>query len=261
LIDAREAAGWMNAEAAARWCDRRRGIGADGVLTLLRPTEPGAAARMHIYNADGSEPEMCGNGLRCAVSVLAGPETEGELRVETPAGLRGATVLRPGWVRTALGIARPEGRVADVDLEAAVEAGWAWSLGNPHLVLWTEADPAALAQAHGARLERHAAFPRGVNVGFARMRGPGAVELVVHERGVGITLACGTGAAAAAAAAVASGRAEGDVDIELPGGRCRASVGPLEGEGGARAVSLEGPARVVFRGELDLPRSALRQRV
>ena len=148
LVDARDAPVWMTAEAAAHWCDRRRGVGADGVLTLLPPTGGGAAARMHIYNADGSEPEMCGNGLRCVVAVLAEPGSE--VTIETPAGLRSGAVLRPDWIRTEMGTARPTGRVADSGLDEVAEPGWAWSLGNPHLVLWTDADPERLVRIHGA---------------------------------------------------------------------------------------------------------------
>lgn len=257
LIDARAQPGWLTAEAAAQWCDRRRGVGADGVLTLLPATRADGAPRMHIYNADGSEPEMCGNGLRCVVAVLGADA--GEVRVDTPAGPRSGALLRPGWARTALGVARPGARVDALGVPEVEEAGWVWSLGNPHLVLWTDVDPMSLARAHGARLERHPAFPHGVNVGFARTHAPGVVELVVHERGAGITRACGTGAAAAAATAVATGRAERAVEVRLPGGACRVEVEPVRGAGDDRAVSLEGPARVAFRGELEVSASALRR--
>lgn len=267
LIDARARPAWLTAEAAVRWCDRRRGVGADGVLTLLPPVSPGARAFMHVYNADGSEPEMCGNGLRCVVAALADGEATGAVAIDTPAGLRSGETVAPGVYRTEVGIARIGERRPDIGVPEVVEAGWSVSVGNPHLVLWTAADPRALARAHGSRLERHPASVSGVNVGFARViRSGGAVhgpeiELVVHERGAGITQACGTGAAAAVAAGAASGRVDRAATVHLPGGACRLHLSPEPGPASAWSVRLEGPARIVFRGESVEPPTGLRQRV
>lgn len=256
LVDARSGGPWVTGAVARRWCDRRRGIGADGVLTML-PSRTGAAF-MHIYNSDGSEPEMCGNGLRCAVAFVTGalgPDgsaSEARVSLETPAGLRDGVLSGPGLVRTQLGAARAEGRLDDLDLPEALEPGWRISMGNPHLVVWVEGDVDVAARDHGARLERHPAFPEGVNVGFARLEAPDRVRLVVHERGAGITQACGTGAAAAAAAARLSGRISGPMTVVLPGGACQVEVSP------ELAVTLEGPARASFWGEAEVSPAELR---
>jgi len=260
LVDARRDGIWIRSETAVRWCDRRRGIGADGVLTLL-PSEP-AAARMHIYNADGSEPEMCGNGLRCAVAAVSGEASGARVTLDTPAGPRWGRRVATDRVAAGLGAARRLGRIADLDVDGALEPGWAVSVGNPHLVVWLNGDPQAAAARHGPRLVAHRAFPGGVNVGFARARPDGTVDLVVHERGSGVTLACGTGAAAAAASAVASGRAVDVVRVELPGGPCRVEVGPPDPAGeGDRPITLEGPAHEVFEGEIAIVAADIRQRV
>ncbi len=249
LFDARHEPRWIRPEVAAELCNRRRGVGADGVLTLL-PPDAGQAAFMHIYNADGTEPEMCGNGLRCAIlSLEPAPLPEPGILVGTPAGPRRGRVTSPGWVRADLGRAEVGRTIEGVEDEAGV--GQEVLVGNPHLVLWGASDPMERAQRHGQELEHHEAFPNRVNVGFARWREPDGIELVVYERGSGITRACGTGAAAAATAAVASGRAKADqrVEVDLPGGTCHLEVAS-EAEG--YRVWLEGPARAVFEGNVDI---------
>lgn len=263
LVDARSAGSWIRAETAIRWCDRRRGIGADGVLTLLPAA--GAAAFMHIYNADGSEPEMCGNGLRCVVLVLdrtvsRASEPDAEVAVETPAGLRAGRVVAPGQIRTRIGRAQIRGRLEGLEVPSARGPGWVVSTGNPHLVVPVGDEPRELAEVHGPRLERHPAFPEGVNIGFARGLEDGEVELVVFERGAGITQACGTGAAAAAAVSRRTRAAPGPVRIRLPGGSCTVWGRPVPGSDDLE-MELEGPARVAFRGQIDVEPAELRQRL
>jgi diaminopimelate epimerase len=253
---------------AALICDRHLGVGADGILLLLPPRTPEADAWMRIINADGSEPEMCGNGIRCAAKALADHlprfAAAERLSFDTGAGLlrcelgrdAGGGVAavrvdmgRPSLERAALPM-RGEGRF----VEAPIAAGGrelrstAVSMGNPHLVTFVDDDPRPLAETLGPELERHPDFPRRTNVEFARAaEGGGAIELWVWERGCGITLACGTGACATAVAAVATGRrrAGAPIAVRLPGGALVCEVAP-----GLERVQLEGPATEVFAGEL-----------
>ena len=235
-------------------CDRHFGVGADGVLTVLPAA--GADARMVVHNADGSVAEMCGNGLRCVAKYLADadPSRPARLQVATGAGVL-ACELEWG----------PEGvsRVTVAMGPAALEApglprggpfvrqpiegqlGTAISLGNPHLVL-LEA-PLALADTLGPVLERHPLFPERTNVEFVRPRREGGLTVVVWERGVGLTLACGTGACAAVAASILAGRSPADawVPVALPGGLLEIKV-----QADRAQVWLRGEARRVFQGVL-----------
>ncbi len=243
-----EAKSLMDADRARRLCDRRRGIGADGVLTLL-PARSGGAAFMHIYNSDGSVAAMCGNGVRCVARHLA--ETrglQGEFDVETAAGPRRCTVhARRGVVESvtvAMGPARDEGEQVFVVGSEKLLARRI-SMGNPHAVLFGEAS-AGRAQAVGPTIE--AAVPGGVNVGFAA-RGLDGLDLVVWERGAGLTQACGTGACAAAAAAVLLGIVDPvrEVEVRLPGGPLQITIAK-----DLSSVRMRGPAERVFTGETSL---------
>ncbi len=242
----------MDPARAVRLCDRRRGIGADGILTVL-PARSGGAAYMHIYNSDGSVPEMCGNGVRCVARHIA--ETRGlsgEILVETDAGPRRCRIHRDAAgaveaVSVDMGTARIEG-----EQEFAVGGerlrALRISMGNPHAVLFD--DPtAARARAAGSAIEKM--VPGGVNVGFARRR-PGAasnaLDLVVWERGAGLTEACGTGACAAAVAALQTGRvtSSGPIEVRLPGGSLLITVAA------DLRVEMRGPAERVFEGRTSL---------
>jgi diaminopimelate epimerase len=240
----------MDPDRARRVCDRRRGVGADGVVTLLPPRTPGAVATMHIYNSDGSVAEMCGNAIRCVARHLAERRgLAGELRIDTDAGTRTCTLHRGeggevAAVSVEMGAARvspdEEFRVGGETLRAARV-----SMGNPHAVLFDE-PTRERAAAVGPAIER--LVPGGVNVGFAR-RGPTGLDLVVWERGAGLTDACGTGACAAAVAATRAGvaRAGAPVEVRLPGGALLVTVAPDLGR-----VVMTGPAERVFEGEADL---------
>jgi diaminopimelate epimerase len=244
-----------------RWLlDRRRGVGADGLLAL-HPSER-AVARMVVHNADGTIAEMCGNGLRCAAKHLAdaSPGRPARLDIETGAGVL-ACLLTYG----------PEGRVSLVEVEMGearlvapnlpagaplVDAplpghpdlrGTAVSMGNPHLVL----SAAALHEVTrlGPLLERHPAFPDGTNVEFVQPEGSG-LRVNVWERGSGFTRACGTGACAAAAAWVHRGLlpAERWLPVDLPGGRLEIQVA-----GDLSLVRMKGPAEFSFEAVVAVP--------
>jgi diaminopimelate epimerase len=240
----------MGPERARNICDRRRGIGADGVVTILPPRNAGSAATMHIYNPDGSVAEMCGNAIRCLARHLA--ETRGlgdRIRIDTDAGTKECTLQRGAGgavvsVSVEMGPARHEG---EQEFEVGRERLRAVrvSMGNPHAVVFDE-PTRERAAAVGPPIER--AVAGGVNVGLART-GAGGIDLVVWERGAGLTDACGTGACAAAVAAVARGAARPGVPVEvrLPGGALEITVSP-----DLARVTMRGPAERVFEGEADL---------
>ncbi len=243
--------GDISAAEATRLCDRRFGVGADGVLLVLPARNGGADARMVVLNSDGSRPEMCGNGLRCvALHLASAPAARPtELLVETDSGVRRCAVSPEGadsaTVEVDMGTVRVIGdRLLDVDGSsvnvAVVDAG------NPHVVMFREDGDRAI-DVLGPKISTHAAFPRGTNVEFFARRGD---ELVVWvwERGAGRTLACGTGACAVVADACAKGIAAAGawVRVRLPGGLLDVV---LDGKTGR--VTLRGPARRVFSGQLE----------
>jgi len=240
----------MDPARARRVCDRRLGVGADGVVTLLPPRTAGAIATMHIYNSDGSVAEMCGNAIRCVARHLA--ETRGapdQVTIDTDSGPKRCTLHRGpggrvGAVSVEMGPARLEGE-QDFDVAGQRHHAVRVNMGNPHAVLFEEPS-AARARAIGPAIE--AAVEGGVNVGFARA-GAAGIDLVVWERGAGLTDACGTGACAATVAAVRAGaaRAGEPVGVRLPGGALQITVAP-----DLARVVMRGPAERVFAGEAEL---------
>lgn len=232
-------------------CDRHFGIGGDGVLLVLPASSPSARARMIVINADGSRPEMCGNGLRCVALHLARVDAADRVDydVETDAGVLPCRVEREGdeaWVSTVLGHAELLGSYCHPG--AKTYEFTRISVGNPHAVIFGAGCAPELVDEVGAQV--CAAIHGGANVEFVEQHGPTQLRVVVWERGVGRTLACGTGAAAVAVAATSSGRSPFDTPIELvlPGGPLQAVV-----EAGTLRVTLRGPARRVFSGEARLP--------
>lgn len=243
---------------------RHFSVGADGLICLAPPLLADADATMVMYNADGSEGAMCGNGVRCAAEYLY---THGVCkdRIELDTVRAGRkTLFRVGEQRWRAGMGRFSARTADlpaVGLESTplgvvslVAAGRAWqasciSMGNPHCVIFCEKAPptGGTLAAWGAALERHPAFPQGVNVEFVQWQNPHRLVATVWERGSGATLACGTGACAAVAALVLQGRcSRGEVvEVALPGGVLEVTV--LEDD----TVLLTGPAQTVFEGEVE----------
>ncbi|KIG12482.1 Diaminopimelate epimerase [Enhygromyxa salina] len=248
---------WARAH-AARLCDRRRGIGADGVL-LVGPGSGAAAAAMIVVNFDGSRPEMCGNGLRCVAAFVAGqrPRDTAVVVINTDAGPRRCQVSAGPDDTTEVSV---EMGAATLLGTQSPQAGGGRryvgvSLGNPHAVCFVAAaeDPEALARTLGPAVELDAAYaPAKTNVEFARVDrvdGPASIELWVWERGVGITHACGTGACATAVAAAREGLAPTDAPIRvaLPGGNLYITV-PSDP---TAEVVMRGPCRQVFLGTID----------
>jgi diaminopimelate epimerase len=239
----------LGPDLARALCDRRFGVGADGVLVVDRG---GPVPRMIVWNADGSRPEMCGNGLRCVAAHLAGSgdagPAEAALTVATDAGDKDCVVTAAGRdrfdVTVAMGAARPRGEIS-FTVDGRAHAFLDVDVGNPHAITFAPYDAAAIDRVGPAVA---VAPPGGTNVEFCRVEAD-RIAVVVWERGVGRTLACGTGACAVAAAACDTGRAAFDVPIRvaLPGGELIITV-----TAGSRALRMRGPARRVFSGEIDL---------
>ena len=251
-------AGTALADLARRLCDRHFGIGADGLI-LRWPSQCGIA-RMQIFNADGSEPEMCGNGLRCFVRYLhLQGLTDQKLQIETAAGLlaaevrnesicvdMGQPVLDPEKI-PARGFASPSVIAQPLQVDGQNFEVTLVSMGNPHCVIKV-ADLEQVDFARwGPRLEIHPAFPARINVEFAQVLNPECVRVRVLERGAGPTLACGTGACAVLVAGVLGGWLADRAEVRLPGGSLKIAWPQREGP-----VWMEGPAEPVFAGEIQL---------
>lgn len=257
----------LSDEEVARLCDRRRGVGADGVLFV---TEAHGRRAMRIVNADGSHAEMCGNGLRCVVFHLArrGVIEVGSLvTIDTDAGPHEARVLQASeregdvWVSMRAASLAPrdvphthEAALRDhlVELDGRALHVTAISMGNPHAVLFDDVGDARLAL--GPKIQRLPLFPNLANVGFARLvegEARPVIELHVYERGAGWTEACGTGACAAVVAAIETGRlARGEPTlVRLPGGALE-----ITASGAKERIGMRGPARHTFSGRVAQPR-------
>ena len=251
VVDA-ESDSALGPEQARKLCDRHYGVGADGVLLSAPPVTPGAHGRMVVLNSDGSRPEGCGNGLRCVALSLArkmGTERS-ELIIDTDAGPRTALVEQRGNaadVTVSMGKASREGEVK-AQHRGEELTFQRISMGNPHAIVFDITVTEAELDELGPRVSKSLAG--GTNVEFVRATGPRSFEVLVWERGVGRTLACGTGAAAVAALAAITGRAPYDspVTLTLPGGPLELTVRRED-----LAVTLRGPARFVFSGEVPEP--------
>lgn len=242
LVRETDIPGELSSELVRALCDRRRGVGGDGVL-LVRADAP----RMIVLNADGSRPEMCGNGLRCVAAMLA-DDAAREMTVATDAGDRRARVSFGGSGEALVEVDMGRAEIQD-DAEHADEGRrvvfTSVSVGNPHAISFAPFDRAERDRL-GPLIER--AVAGGTNVEFAHKAGPAAFDLVVWERGVGYTQACGTGACATAALACARGLAAfGEpIRVRLPGGELVIVV-----SAGLDLV-MTGPARRVFRGTVEV---------
>jgi diaminopimelate epimerase len=233
----------------AALCDRRRGLGADGVLRVVRAAELGEPSAgewfMDYRNADGSIAEMCGNGVRVFARYLVetGLAAEGQFVVGTRAGDRPVVVHPDRSVTVHMGPATITGTSVTV-VAGRPFSGVAVDVGNPHLVSLLDDDVAGLDLREQPDFD-HDVFPHGVNLEFINCLGEGALRMRVHERGVGETRACGTGTVAAVAAAFhLAGTDTGASTVDIPGGRVEVTVS-------RGASTLSGPAEIVARGELD----------
>lgn len=237
---------------AGKLCDRRFGIGADQLLTV-HPSKV-ADFKMEIYNADGSQVEMCGNGIRCFAKYVYGHglTPKRELEVETLAGIirprlvgdlvevdMGEPVLEGGQIPV-----DAEGRIVNYPLmvEGHQYAATCVSMGNPHCVLYFDDIDSLDLEKLGPQFEHHPFFPKRVNTEFIKVLNPREVKMRVWERGAGETWACGTGASAVAVAGVLTGRTEKKVTVHLKGGDLW-----IEWRDNSR-VYMTGGAEEVFQG-------------
>ena len=257
-----EGSGGLTAGLTARLCDRRAGIGADGVLRAVRAAASGIAGRanggpeaaggaggpewfMDYRNADGSVAEMCGNGVRVFARYLVrhGLADGPEFTVATRSGPRLIRMCTDGGVSVGMGAVAVLGPGSAV-IDGQTYPGLRVSVGNPHLACLVEGPLAAFGLSRPPGLDP-GQFPEGGNVELVQVTGPASVAMRVHERGSGETRSCGTGAvAAAAAAASAIGSGDGTWDVRVPGGDLKVT---LE----AGRAWLTGPAVIVAEGELD----------
>ena len=231
--------------------DRHFGAGSDGMIWI----SPSSLAdfKMRIFNADGSEAMMCGNGIRCVGKYVydKGYTDKKHLTIETLSGIRTLDLsLRGGKVAQAsvdMGRAQP-GEEKALRVEGEDVTCLPVSVGNPHAVLFVEDIAAAPLTTLGPLLERHPAFPGGVNVEFVQVLDGEHLRMRVWERGSGVTMACGTGACASAAAAVKKGfcKAGAPIFVELDGGVLEITVQDNF------SVTMTGPAETVYEGETEL---------
>ncbi|QFZ93245.2 diaminopimelate epimerase [Synechococcus elongatus] len=262
LVDNRESGEpKLTPEQAVQICDRNFGVGADGVIFAL----PGTSCSdyvMRIFNSDGSEPEMCGNGIRCLAKFLSELDggAQSRYRIATGAGLIVPELTETGLVTVDMGPAYlkpaeiPTTLAGDGDrvVEAELEVGdriWkvtTVSMGNPHCITFVD-DVAAIPLAEiGPLFEHHPVFPQRTNTEFVEVVRSDYLKMRVWERGAGATLACGTGACATLVAAVLTGRSDRQATVELPGG-------PLQIEWREDDhLFMTGPAVRVFSGSMEL---------
>lgn len=248
---------YLTADQAIQVCNRNFGVGADGVIFLL-PGEEDADYTMRIYNSDGSEPEMCGNGIRCLARFIADLEGKSAFKIKTLAGLIVPEVQSDGQVRVNMGQPRlaaqeiPTTLIADEKVvNCLIEAaGQSWrvtcvSMGNPHCITFVEDVNEIDLDQTGPQFEHHPAFPQRTNTEFIEVVRPDYLKMRVWERGAGATLACGTGACAALVAGVLTGNCNSAATVELPGGPLQ-----IEWQEAEQTVWMTGPAQRVFRGTL-----------
>ena len=226
--------------------DRHFGIGGDQLL-LLYPSVK-ADLRMAIFNADGSEVEMCGNGIRCCALFARrrGLVSKDEMTRETPAGIM-RPVIVGSEVRVDMGEPKISGVAAAPPEGLALPPMTCVSMGNPHAVFFVpDAESFPVAE-WGPKVERHHLFPNRTNVEFATKIDEETVRMRVWERGAGITMACGTGSCATYVAAILNGFADATGKVILDGGTLT-----INWEGGGKSVFMTGPAEEVFNGEINL---------
>ncbi len=246
-------------EKSVALCDRRRGIGADGVLCVL-PSKK-ASFMMRVFNSDGSEAEMCGNGIRCFAVYLQklGLNTQDTVAIETPRGIittsrrgdeirvdMGAPILEASKVPTVIN----QGRVImhPLEVEGKQYRVTAVSMGNPHAIIYADELTDDLVLGTGKLIERHEFFPKKTNVEFIKVVNDKEIVMRVFERGCGETMACGTGACASVVSGVLNKKHGNAVVVHLLGGDLF-----IEWDGNPdHSVFMTGPAKEVFSGDIAL---------
>lgn len=260
VVDLVSQRAYLDTTTIQRMADRHFGIGFDQLLIVEPPDLPDVDFKYRIFNADGSEVEQCGNGVRCFARFVHERHltTKTKIRVQTKAGIVEPELGANGWVRVNMGYPKflpqeipfiTEESEALYHLELKNDQHLkidVVNMGNPHAVTIIpdvlNVDVANL----GPQIESHARFPNRVNAGFMQILDEKHVRLRVFERGVGETLACGTGACAAAVSGMRRGLLANEVEVELAGGKLQ--IAWREGE----VVWMTGPTSTVYEGRLDL---------
>ena len=235
-------------ELSIKLSERHFGAGSDGMIWIL-PSKI-ADFKMRIFNADGSEAMMCGNGIRCVGKYVydKGYTDKTEITVETLSGIKTLYMTvengKVRFVKVSMGKATVSEKVSIEVLGKTVECVPV-SMGNPHAVVFVDDAQNAPLTTVGAAMEKHEFFPGGVNAEFVSVKGENRLRMRVWERGSGITMACGTGACASASAAVSLGlcKAGEDISVELDGGTLVINVSP------EFDVTMTGPAAMIYEGE------------
>lgn len=257
LIDVSQLANRDPSQLARELCDRRFGVGSDGLISVGRM--PNGVFEMRMWNPDGSESEMCGNGIRCFAKYVRdnGMSSDVLIPVQTGAGVLTLQIESDGRVRVDMGTAKrvpsdigmsPDFQ-GDIFLDEPLEfaeatlVGTAVSMGNPHLVIFVEDVSAVPLAKWGPILENYHLFPARVNVHFAQVVSDDRIRMRTWERGAGVTLACGTGACAVAVAGFSTSRTDRKATLELPGGELDITY-EVDGR-----VYMTGPAETVFIGD------------
>lgn len=226
-----------------RICDRHDGVGADGVEWMFPDPRKEADIRIRLFNADGSEAEISGNGTRCVAALVAAEQRKSEITIRTGAGLKTCRLVSGNGHRFTFEMNMGEPQVGDefsIKLASGEVKGIPVSMGNPHFVVFvSEFFPGW--QAEAAEIGRHHDFKYGINVEFVIPDGKDHIQVRFFERGVGETRSSGTGSCASAVAAIAAGKCRSPVKVEAEGG-----IQQVRWE---RYVFLTGPAQLLCRGE------------
>ncbi|MFO7814579.1 MAG: diaminopimelate epimerase [Halanaerobiales bacterium] len=252
---------------AKKLCDRHFGIGADGIILIQNSQKNTADFKMKIFNPDGSEAEMCGNGIRCFVHYLHINDITNKkaLSIETLAGLIKPEIIDYGTYQSTVKVnmGKPDFSLESLSvnkkfIDSNIDKLWRYPLrvddkeyilngastGNPHVVIYVNNLDHINVKKLGPIIEENPLFKEGTNVEFAEIIDKDKIKLKVWERGAGATLACGTGACATAAVSIAQKRVEKEVQINLPGGPLQISQNNKD------ELMMTGPSTFVFKGEI-----------
>lgn len=249
-------------ELAKKICDRNFGIGGDGLIIVNPPDIKGDTdASWRIINSDGSEPEMCGNGIRCFAKYVyqKGLVDKKKFTIQTLAGVILPEIMNNGKVKVDMGqpileASKIPASITELDavIDYPIEANGksfnitAVSMGNPHCVIFSDEDTYSLAREYGSTIETSSLFPEKANVEFVKVISRNEIKIDVWERGCGITLACGTGACASTVAAIVNNLVDNVITARLPGGDLEVEWNQSQNCG---KVFMTGDSEFVFHGE------------
>ena len=249
-------------EIAKQLSNRHMGVGADGVILIDKPSNPASDFKMRIFNSDGSEAEMCGNGIRCVAKFIHDNNlsNKDKLSIETLAGIKQVKLLvengecsevivdmgEPIFQDNNIPYDVYEAFNKDLDLDVLGEKMrfTVVSMGNPHAITFVEDVDKVNIEKYGPAIENNPIFPNRTNVEFVQIIDKNNIKVRVWERGAGETLACGTGACAATVASGLNGYTDETVTVELPGGKLNIEWGK------DNHIYMQGPATKVFDGRI-----------